>query len=127
MNALFIYSWQCWELKAERCVRWARTRPLCKHSTAELPRQLKQDFVFVFLGLWVDDWQGQRQKGWRPNVAGEGSRRSSIGARLHWHPVATSGFAGATAELARFAGPAAELVTPCVTYYQSHISVSPYA
>ena len=37
---------------------------------------------------------------------------------LHWHPKAKSVFAGPTVELVRFAGPTAELATPCVTYYQ---------
>lgn len=69
-------------------------RVLCmlgKHCTASreplsclASRQPEQVvFVFVFLGhSWVDEWQGQRQKGWRPNVASEGSKLSSIDARV---------------------------------------------
>lgn len=37
---------------------------------------------------------------------------------LHWHPRVKSVFAGPTVELARFAGPRAELATRCVTCYQ---------
>lgn len=63
---MFIYSWQRWELKAERCVCWANTVPLCKQKAAELHRLLPAAgascFCFRLSGiLGLHEWQGRSE------------------------------------------------------------------